>query len=53
MQSRSSIEFHVFSNSSNTSHSIYLRVLLMTVLAVHSEATMYLRGTAIKTVAIN
>ena len=38
MQSSYSIEFHIFSDSSDTSCSIYTRAAFMTVLAVHPEA---------------
>ena len=38
MQSSYSIEFHIFSDSSDTSCSIYTRTAFMTVLAVHLEA---------------
>ena len=38
MQSNYSIEFDVFSYSSDTSCSVYLRVAFMTVFALHPEA---------------
>ena len=42
MQSNYSIEFHVFSDSSDTSCDVYpiARVAFMTVLAVHPEAIL-------------
>ena len=38
MQSSYSIEFDVFSDSSDTSHGIYLRAAFMTVFELHPEA---------------
>ena len=40
MQPNHSLEFHIFSDSSDTSHDIYPRVVFMTVFLVHPAAVI-------------
>ena len=53
MQSSYSIEFGVFSDSSDTSCVVYLRVAFMTVFALLPEAIIHARVATIKTTTIN